>query len=191
VIKKLSAALCCAAIATLALAGCGNDAQAKTDAYAKKVCDEVKPQQQNIQAATASIASVSGADTPKQVQQTDSAAFGKIAAAYQALGSAVQKAGASPVANGSALQKNAVRQLDNIAASYANLKQTVDGLDTSDQGKFAQGLKAVSDQLGTLTKSSGDALNQLQAGDVGKAMAKQPGCQKAGAPTGSASANPA
>jgi hypothetical protein len=188
VIKKLSAALCCAAIATLAVAGC-SDQQDKANDYAKKVCDEVKPQQENIQHATNAIASVSAADSPQQVQKTDSAAFGQIAAAYQALGSAVQKAGASPVNNGATLQKNAVRQLDNIAASYANLKTTVDGLNTSDQGKFAQGLKTVSDQLGTLTKASGDALTQLQAGDIGKAMAKQPGCQKAA--TGSASPNPA
>jgi hypothetical protein len=189
VTKKLTAALCCAALATVALAGCGSQ-QDKTNAYAKKVCDEVKPQQQNIQQATNSIASVSAADSPKQVQQTDSAAFGKMAAAYQALGSAVQKAGASPVDNGATLQRNAVRQLDDIAASYQGLKQSVDGLDTGDQGKFAQGLKTVSDQLSTLTKSSGDALNQLQAGDIGKAMAKQPGCQKPAA-TGSAAPNPA
>lgn len=183
-IKKLTAATCCAVIATLAVAGC-SDSQDQANAYAKKVCDQVQPQQENIQHATNAIASVSSAGSPSDVQKTDSTAFGQIAAAYRALGTAVQKAGASPVNNGATLQKNAVRQLDNIANSYANLQKTMDHLDTSDQGKFAQGLKTVSDQLSGLSRSSGDALTKLQSGDIGTAMAKQPGCKK---PAASASA---
>ncbi len=183
--KKLTAALCCAVIATLAVAGCGSS-QDKADAYAKKVCDQVHPQQKNIQQATSAIASVSSTGSPSDVQKTDSAAFGQMADAYRALGDAVKAAGPSPVDNGATLQKNAVRQLDDMAASYVRLKKTLDGLDTHDQGKFAQGLKSVSDQLSALSKNGGGALAALQAGDIGKAMAKQPGCAK---PSASASSN--
>lgn len=178
--KKLTAAVCCAALATLAVAGCGSS-DGKVDAYAKKVCDQVHPQQQTIQRATSSIASV--ADTgasPTQVQKIDTAAFQQISDAYKGIGAAVRQAGASPVSNGATVQQNAVKQLNSISASYADLATSVKKLSTSDQTKFAQGLRDVSDQLGALTKSSGDALGKLQAGGVGKAMAKQPGCQKSG-----------
>ena len=67
-----------------------------------------------------------------------------------------------------------------------NKLKTVATLDTHDQAKFAAGLKSVSDQLGVLGKSSGTALTALQAGDIGKAMAKQPGCAK---PSAGASSN--
>lgn len=179
--KKLTAALCCAATATLALAGCSSSSD-KADAYAKKVCDQVGPQQQTIQKATGDIAAVSDANaSPTQVQKTDTAAFQQISDAYKTLGTAVQNAGASPVSNGATLQKNAIAQLNSISVGYANLSKSVKGLDAADQAKFANGLKTVSGQLSALSKSSGDALAKLQAGDIGKAMAKQPGCEKSSA----------
>ncbi len=178
-IKKLAAGACCAAIAMLAVAGCSDsDDQAK--AYAKKVCDQVQPQHAAIQNASDAIAKVSaGAAAPKDVQQTDATAFGEIASAYRTLAQAVQDAGAPPVDNGQALQKNAVTQLNGISASYAKLQKGVQGLDASDQGKFADGLKSLSQQFSSLSQSGSDALTKLQAGDIGKAMAQQPGCKKA------------
>ncbi len=179
---KLTAALCCGATAMLALAGCSSSGD-EANAYAKKVCEQVQPQQQTIQRATSSIAAISSTDaSPAQVQKTDLAAFQEISTAYKSLGTAVQNAGASPVDNGAVLQKNAVKQLNGISVGYANLAKAVQGLDTANQAKFASGLKTVSDQLSVLSKSSGGALTKLQAGDIGKAMAKQPGCQKATAP---------
>ncbi len=93
----------------------------------------------------------------------------------------MQNAGASPVDDGATLQQNAVKQLNGISVGYANLATSIKSLNASDQAKFAQGLKTVSDQLSVLNRNSGDALGKLQAGDIGKAMAKQPGCQKAAA----------
>lgn len=188
--KKLTAALCGAATLTLALAGCGGSSGNKADAYAKKVCDQWQGQFKKIQDADNAIASVSTGDhKPQDVKTTDSAAFQQLSAAYKGLADAVGSAGPVPVDNGAQVQQNAVKQLNDTSAAYANLKKTVDGLDTTNQGKFAQGLKGVADQLTTLGKSGNDALNKLQSGDVGKAMAKQPGCQKpSAAPSAAASA---
>ncbi|MBY8888503.1 small secreted protein [Streptomyces sp. PTM05] len=177
--KRLAAALCCAATATLALAGCGSSDN-KTDDYAKSVCDQVQPQRQKIQNADNDIASVSSSGaSPSQVQSTDSTAFGQISDAYKALASGIQDAGAPPVGNGAALQKNAVDQLNAISGAYADLKKKVGGLDASDQAKFAQGLGSIPNQVTTLSKNGDDALAKLQADGIGQAMAKQPGCQKA------------
>jgi hypothetical protein len=177
--KKLTAALCGAATLTLALAGCGSSSSSKADNYAKTVCDQVQPQLQKIQNANNSIASVSsGNHSPDDVKNSDSAAFQQLSDAYKALADAVNNAGAPPVEGGAQIQQNAVKQLNDTSGAYANLKSTVDGLDTSDQSKFADGLKGVASQLSTLGKSGNDALNKLQSGDVGTAMAKQPGCQK-------------
>ncbi len=178
--KKLMAVTTGAATLTLALAGCSSSSSNdKVDAYAKSVCDQVQPQLKRIQDASNSIASVSSGDhKPEDVKSTDSAAFGQISSAYKALADAVNKAGAPPVNNGATLQQNAVKQLNDTAGSYDTLKKAVDGLNTSDQGKFADGLKGIVGQLSNVGKSGDDALNKLQSGDVGKAMAKQPGCQK-------------
>lgn len=176
-----------AATLTLALAGCSSSSNDKVDKYAKSVCDQVQPQLKKIQDASNSIASVSSGDhKPEDVKNTDSAAFSQISSAYKALADAVDKAGAPPVNNGATLQQNAVKQLNDTAGAYGTLKKDVDGLNTSDQGKFADGLKGVVGQLSNVGKSGDDALNKLQSGDVGKAMAKQPGCQKPSPAAGAA-----
>lgn len=74
--------------------------------------------------------------------------------------------------------------------AYLGLKKQVDQLDPSNQQKFADGLQDVADGLKKIEKMDQDALAKLQSGELGTAMAKQPGCQKATpspAATGSAS----
>jgi hypothetical protein len=105
--------------------------------------------------------------------------------AYKAIGDAVQKAGAPDVDNGAKKQTDAVKELDDIAASYASLQKKVDALDTKDQAKFADGLKDIATSLDKLSTSGNDALKNLEAGDVGKAMAKQASCKSASAPASS------
>ncbi|MCQ4081147.1 small secreted protein [Streptomyces sp. RB6PN25] len=189
--KKLAAALSGVATLTMALSACGSSSS-KIDDYAKSVCDQVQPQLQKIQNANNSITSVSGGSSkPDDVKSTDSAAFQQISDAYKALSNAVNNAGAPPVKDGAALQQNAVKELNDTSTAYAGLKKTVDGLNTGDQVAFANGLKGVAGQLTTLSKGGDDALSKLQSGDVGKAMAKQPGCRKASGSPSAGSGNPA
>lgn len=185
--KKLAAALSGGAVLVLALSGCGDDSAEKTDAWAKKVCDQVGPQVTKINKANASMdaASKDKKKSAKEVQKTDSAAFQQISDAYKSLGSAVDKAGAPPVDNGSKLQKDAVKELDTLSTKYGDLKTQVDKLDTKDSAKFAKGLRGLAPKLDELGKSGDKALQKLQSGDVGKAMAKQEGCKR---PSPSASA---
>jgi len=180
--KKLAAALSGGAVLVLALSGCtssskGND---KLDAWAKQVCDAVQPQAKKIEAANAAIQKqTSDNSTPDDVRKTDAQAFQDMSDAYKAIGDAVQKAGAPDVDNGAKKQTDAVKELDDIAASYAALKKQVDGLDVKDQAKFADGLKGIATSLDQLSTSGNDALKNLEAGDVGKAMAKQASCKSA------------
>ncbi|MER6421317.1 small secreted protein [Streptomyces sp. NPDC001137] len=180
--KKLAAALSGGAVLVLALSGCtssseGND---KLDAWAKQVCDAVQPQAKKIEAANAAIQKqTSDNSTPDAVRKTDSQAFQDMSDAYKAIGDAVRKAGAPDVDNGAKKQTDAVKELDDIAASYAALKKQVDGLDVKDQAKFADGLKGIATSLDKLSTSGNDALKNLEAGDVGKSMAKQSSCKSA------------
>ena len=180
--KKLAAALSGGAVLVLALSGCtssdkGND---KLDAWAKQVCDAVQPQAKKIEAANAAIQKqTSDNSTPDAVRKTDAQAFQDMSDAYKAIGDAVQKAGAPDVDNGAKKQTDAVKELDDIAASYAALKKQVDGLDVKDQAKFADGLKGIATSLDKLSTSGNDALKNLEAGDVGKSMAKQASCKSA------------
>ncbi|CAM5252938.1 hypothetical protein SHIRM173S_08869 [Streptomyces hirsutus] len=104
----------------------------------------MQPQAKKIQSANAAIQKeTSDNSTPEEVQKTDSKAFQDMSDAYKAIGAAVTKAGAPDVENGEKKQTDAVKELNSISASYASLKKQVDGLDTDDQAKFADGLKDI------------------------------------------------
>jgi archaellum component FlaC len=179
--KKLAAALSGGAVLVLALSGCGgDDSSEKLNSWAKEVCDEVQPQAKKIEAANTSIQKqTSDNSTPADVQKTDSQAFQDMSDAYKAIGAAVNKAGAPEVENGEKKKADAVKELNGISTSYADLKKQVDALDTKDQGKFADGLKDIATELDKLGQSGNVALNKLQEGEVGKAMAKQESCKSA------------
>jgi hypothetical protein len=182
--KKLAAALSGGAVLVLALSGCSSDNgnNDKLNSWAKQVCDAVQPQAKRIEAANAAIQKqTSDNSAPEAVQKTDAQAFQDMSDTYKAIGSAVDKAGAPNVDDGKTRQTNAVKELNDISASYADLKKQVDGLNTKDQGKFADGLKGIATQLDKLSKSGNDALKKLEEGDVGKAMAKQESCKSASA----------
>ncbi|MEU1786429.1 small secreted protein [Streptomyces sparsogenes] len=187
--KKLVAALSGGAALVVALTGCGGGGESdkKANDWAKTVCDEVQPQLKKIQSANASIQAASDEQDSKKLQQTDSKAFKDISEAYTALGKAVHDAGPPPVDNGEKIQKQAVKELDATSQAYKDLQTAVDKLDTSDKAKFAAGLNDIADQLNKLSSSGDQALKKLQEGKVGKAMAKQPGCQK---PKGTSTASP-
>ncbi|WP_327117241.1 small secreted protein [Streptomyces sp. NBC_01341] len=192
--KKLAAALSGSAVLVLALSGCSDDSDNKVNDWAKKVCDQVQPQLQKIANANAAIQQQTADNSkPVDVQKTDSAAFQQISQAYKALGSAVESAGAPPVDGGETTQKEAVKELNASSVAYANLKTKVDALDTKDQAKFADGLKGIADELNKISTNGDQALNKLQSGEVGSAMAKQKGCQKptASAPPAAAPSAPA
>ncbi|MGV4890367.1 small secreted protein [Streptomyces viridosporus] len=186
--KKLAAALSGGAVLVLALTGCSSDdGNEKLDAWAKEVCDAVQPQAKKIAAANAAIQKeTSDNSTPEEVQNADSKAFQDMSDAYKAIGTAVNKAGAPDVENGEQKLTNAVKELNGISASYASLKEQVDALDTEDQAKFADGLKGIAAELDKLSKSGNDALNELEEGEVGEAMARQASCRTATAPASAA-----
>lgn len=189
--KKLAAALSGGAVLVLALSGCSSDkGNDKLDAWAKQVCDAVQPQAKKIEAANAAIQKeTSDNSAPKDVQTTDSRAFQDMSDAYKAIGAAVQRAGAPNVDGGEKKQQDAVKELDALSAKYAALKKQVDGLNTTDQAKFADGLKGIATELDKLSKSGSDALKNLEEGDVGKAMSKQESCKAASAPAAASSAS--
>ncbi|GDY64694.1 hypothetical protein SAV14893_040870 [Streptomyces avermitilis] len=184
--KKLAAALSGGAVLVLALSGCSSSDDGGSDklnSWAKQVCDAVQPQAKKIEAANTAIQKeTSDNSAPADVQKTDSQAFQDISDAYKAMANAVDKAGAPDVENGKTKQANAVKELDDLSSAYADLKKQTDELDTKNQAKFADGLKGVATQLEKLSKSGSDALNNLEEGDVGKAMAQQASCKSASAP---------
>ncbi|NJP50471.1 small secreted protein [Streptomyces sp. SBST2-5] len=184
--KKLAAALSGGAVLVLALTGCGgDDSNEELDAWAKQVCDAVQPQAKKIESANAAIQKeTSDNSTPEDVQKTDSKAFKDMSDAYKAIGAAVEKAGPPNVDDGEKKQRNAVKELNSISAAYASLRKQVDGLDTDDQAKFADGLKDIATELDKLSKSGNDALRNLEEGEVGEAMSRQPSCQAATASAG-------
>ncbi|MEU2154499.1 small secreted protein [Streptomyces sp. NPDC019396] len=188
--KKLAASLSGGAVLVLALSGCtSDDNDGKVNAWAKTVCDKAQPQIQKRADAQQSIISTAADGKPADIQAADSKAFQDIADANKALAAAVQSAGSPPVENGATLQQDAVKELNATAAAYVNLKKQVDALSPKDQQKFADGLQDVADGLTKIEKMDQDALAKLQSGELGQAMAKQPGCQKV-KPSVTASGNP-
>ncbi|MEU1278826.1 small secreted protein [Streptomyces sp. NPDC005805] len=177
--KKLAAALSGGAVLVLVLSGCGDDSEEKVNDWAKKVCDQAQPQIKKRADAQQAIISTAADGAPADIQAADSKAFADIAAADKALAKAVQDAGVPPVDDGEKLQNDAVRELNATAAEYLKLKEQIDGLDPKDQQKFADGLQGVAEGLQKIERMDQAALNKLQSGELGSAMAKQPGCQRA------------
>lgn len=181
--NKLAAALSATVVilAMGSLSGCGDGGNEELDAWAKTVCDQASAQVKKINDANTHISNTPSDAKPQDVRSADSTAFGQISDAYKALAGIVGKAGDPPVDNGAKLKQDAVNDLNSLSTAYANLRKQVDALPVSDQAKFADGLKSVSDNLSKVSKSGEQALDTLRQGDVGQAMAKQPGCQESGA----------
>ncbi|MGW7360858.1 small secreted protein [Streptomyces sp. NPDC054802] len=190
--KKLAAALSSGAVLVLTLSGCGDDSEEKVNAWAKEVCDQAQPQIKKRADAQQAIISTAADGKPADIQAADSKAFADIAAADKALAKGINDAGAPPVENGAKLQQDAVKELEATAGAYLDLKKKVDELDPKDQQKFADGLQTVADGLKKIERMDQAALEKLQAGELGQAMAKQPGCQRAktSSPASGASTSP-
>ncbi|MFJ4775536.1 small secreted protein [Streptomyces sp. NPDC088762] len=179
--KKLAAALSGGAVLMLVLSGCGgDDSDKKANDWAKKVCDQWQPELRKIEAANADIKRVATESSkPEEVQKTDSAAFGTMSESYKSMGTALQSAGVPPVKNGQTTLEASVKGFQDTSKGYADLKTKMDGLDPKDQTKFAEGLKEVAGGLEAATKGGKDALAELNAGGLDKAMNSQKGCQVA------------
>jgi hypothetical protein len=176
--KQFPAALCGAAL-LLVLSACSSDDSGKMDDWAKGVCDQTQLQIKKIDDANTAISRVNSGGSPQEVKNADAAAFQSISDAYRSLGQIFTTAGPAPDGDdGKQFQQNAVAVFNNLSAQYAGLKKQVDGLDTSDQSTFAEGLQGVSGSLDQTTATGEKSLNTLREGDAGKALAQQPGCRR-------------
>ncbi|MFF0726840.1 small secreted protein [Streptomyces sp. NPDC004134] len=176
--KKLAAALAGAAVTLLAAAGCSDDNGAEVQKWAGSLCDRIQPELQKRDQANLAISEATTEKDPAKVQEADAQAFGEISEAYTAMSKAVNKVGAPPVDDGKNTHGGAVTELQQVAAAYADLQKQVEDLDVKDQAAFAEGLRELAGEADKISKSGDEALNKLQAGEVGQALAEQEGCQK-------------
>ncbi|MEU9127843.1 small secreted protein [Kitasatospora sp. NPDC048540] len=183
--KRLLAVTTLGAVLALGTAACSDDDNsAQLGTWAKGVCDAAQAPIAQSRTALADTAKVQPAEPPADLQKrlaVDLAALGKT---NQELADAIDKAGAPKVTDGAAMQKDAVGELKQAAQGYQDAQKKLEGLPTTDQAKFADGLRSVGDQVQRLSQLSTQALARLQSGELGDAMKKQPGC-KTGSPAGS------
>lgn len=166
-----------AALIALGATACSSGNGAKLDAWAKTVCGGLQAPVQQSNTARADTGAVRSGESPKALQARLAADFGTLAAANTSIAQAVQQAGAPATDNGAQTQADAVTELNQAAGGYTKVQQTIQALPSGDQAKFAAGLKGVSDQVQQLAELSTAALQKLQTGDMGTALAKQPGCK--------------
>jgi hypothetical protein len=175
---KLWAALCGGTVLLLALSGCGDDTGKKRDEWAKGVCGQATTQFSRISDASTALSKVPSNGDPKAVRTADAQSFQTISAAYASLAGIFNAAGPAPGSDGTTYQKNAVAAFTTLSGKYAGLKKQTDNLVTSDRQKFAAGLGAVSVNLNTVVAQGQQQLRTLGQGDMGKALAEQPGCRR-------------
>lgn len=167
-----------ALLALSSLSACSSDDTGKKlDAWAKGVCDPLAAQSKKISDANAALTKVDVGGDPEAIKSTDSAAFQQISDAWKAQAGIFSQAGAAPGDDGEQFQQKAVTSFTTVSTQYAGLKKQVDALDTTDQNKFADGLRGVSDSFKQVDADGQKAVNAVRAGDQGKALAAQPGCQ--------------
>ncbi|WP_051970172.1 hypothetical protein [Kitasatospora azatica] len=170
-------------------AACSSDNSAQLDSWAKQVCDGLRDPVTQSRAALADTGQVKGGESPGDLQKRLAADLGTLSTTNQQTADAIDKAGAPKIDNGAGVQKDAVSELHQASQGYQDVQQKLTALPTDDQAKFADGLKSIGDQVQQLAKVSTGALDKLQAGDLGKAVAKQPGCKSQ--PATGASGSPA
>lgn len=166
-----------AVLVAFAATACSSDNTKALDAWAVTLCGGMQTPVEQANAALADTGTVKTGETPAALQTRLAADLGTLATANTQIAQAVQKAGAPKVNNGGQVQADAVSELNQAAGGYTSVQQAVSALPVDDQAKFAAGLKGVGDKVQQLAELSTSALQQLQAGDLGTALAKQPGCK--------------
>ncbi|MGA5702086.1 hypothetical protein [Peterkaempfera bronchialis] len=166
-----------------------SDNTAQLESWAKAVCDAAKNPISQANAALADTGRVKQGESPDQLRKRLSGDIAVLGQANRQIAAAVDAAGAPKIDNGSGLQQQAVDELGRAAAGYQEVQKKVDALPTGDQAKFADGLKSVGDQVQQLAQLSSSAIAKVQTGDLGQAIAKQPGCKTAAGDSASAPAS--
>jgi hypothetical protein len=174
--KRLAVALSGGAVLVLALSGCSSDDEPTVDDWAKKYCDQAKPQIQKQADVEELIRQTASDGKPADIQAADSKAFQDLSDVNKAFAAAFRSAGDTPIEADRPLVDATAAELDANSLAYLELKKQVDALDVNNQQKFADGLKPVVDGLAKIEQNQA-AWNKLRASETGRAMAKQPGCQ--------------
>ncbi|MFD4532778.1 hypothetical protein ACFWNL_11355 [Kitasatospora sp. NPDC058397] len=189
--KRLLAVPVLGALLAFGAVGCGGDDNGKQlESWASNVCGSAKDPIVQAQAALADTAQVKTGETPTELQKRLSTDIGRLAKTNQDIAAAITAAGVPKVKDGANLQKDAVAELTKAADGYQDIQKKLDAVTNTDQSKFADGLRSISDQIQQLASLSTQAQGKLQRGDLGAAMAKQDGCKPAAAAPGGASATP-
>lgn len=162
----------------LGAVACGGSDTAALDSWAKKVCDSAQSPIAQSQTALADTGKVVPEEAPAELQQRLAADLGTLATTNQELADAISKAGAPKIDNGAKVQQAAVDELRKAAQGYLDVQQKLTALPNTERARFADGLRSVGDQVKRLAQQSTAALNQLQSGELGTAIAKQPGCKR-------------
>lgn len=187
--RRLLALPLLGALLATGAAACSSDNSAALGNWATQVCNGLRGPVTQSQDAMRDTGLVNSGEAPTDLQKRLATDLGSLGTATQQIADAIDKAGAPKVDNGAGLQKDAVNELRQAAQGYQDVQKKLAALPTDDQAKFADGLKSIGDQVQQLSTLSTGALGKVQTGDLGTALAKQPGCksQDAGA---SGSPNP-
>lgn len=170
-----------AALLAFGATACSSDNTAQIDSWATTLCGDMTSPVQQASTALADTGTVKPGESPQALQTRLAADLGTLATANTQIAQAVQKAGVPKVSNGAQTQASAVSELNQAAGGYTKAQQSVLALSTTDQAKFAANLVGIGDQIQQLAELSTSALQQLQSGQLGTALAKQPGCKSVSA----------
>ncbi|MGK4581781.1 small secreted protein [Kitasatospora sp. HPMI-4] len=157
--------------------GCGGDDSAALDNWAKSVCESAQGPIGKSSDALADTGRVKPGEAPADLQKRLSTDLATLATANQQLADAIDKAGAPKVSDGAKLQQGAVDELKQASQGYLDVQKKLNALPNDDQARFADGLRSVGDQVQRLAQQSTTALKNIQSGDLGTAIGKQPGCK--------------
>jgi hypothetical protein len=177
-----------AVLLALGATACGGGNTKQLDDWATTLCGGMQGPVQQADTALADTGTVKAGETPTALRVRLVTDLGTLATANGQIALAVQKAGPPKVDDGTQTEANAMNELTQAVSGYTSVQQAVAALPVTDQAKFAAGLKGVGDKLQQVAELSTSALQQLQTGDLGTALAKQPGCKSVSASTSAGTA---
>ncbi len=156
----------------------GSDERVPAQAWAKDVCQTVRPWASKIQTAVSNTqATLDKSSEPKVVKpQLTQLFFGATKATDTAI-AGVTKAGVPDVDKGDQIAKDFRAALVSARDAFAAAQRSVQGLDTADKAKFDAAVSRVGTTLKTDYANAGKNIEKATSEELTKAFEAEPACR--------------
>ena len=169
--------LIAAALASVAIAGCGSSSSGVSAAsYAKAICDAVGPFQKDVAAKAGSL-NLAGVKDPASGKKALQDFLGSVAADADKALTQLKSAGTPNVSNGKTISAALVSAFAGMKAALTTAESSANALPTGSPTAFRAAAVGIGSTVEKSFSGIGNSLTNLKNADLEKAAAKEPDCK--------------